>query len=114
MSRVAVVMTALVGVLHLLFMVAETVGWSQMGRGMGMSREEVESARVLAANQGVYNGVLGASLLWSSWRGEHTTTVVLLLFVILVGLYGGATAKWTIWLVQPLPAAIALFLVLRG
>jgi len=38
--------------------------------------------------------------------------VFLLSCIIIAGFYGGYTAKWTIWWLQGLPAAIALALLL--
>lgn len=105
-----------VGVAHLAFMVLETFLWTTpaVRRRFGTTAEEAETTRVLAANQGVYNGALGAALLWSVFRGDVPSISVLLAFVIVVGLYGGYSAKRSIIVIQALPAAIALGLVLQG
>ena len=105
----AALVTALVGLLHIGFMILETFLWTEP-RGLKTfrhSREDAEKSKVLAANQGVYNGVLGAFLLYTAILGEHTTGLVLLSFVVIVGLYGAATVGRSILFVQALPAAIA-------
>lgn len=97
-------------------MVLETFLWTTpaVRRRFQQSPEDAETTRVLAANQGVYNGALGAALLWSVFRGETASITVLLAFVVVVGLYGGYSAKRSILVIQALPAAIALGLVLQG
>src|SRR5688500_6925161 len=112
----AKITTLLVAVLHLVFMVVETFLWTTpaVRERFGQSLEQAEATRVLAANQGVYNGALGLALAWAALTGNATVAKVLLLFVIVVGLYGGATAKPSIFVLQALPAAIALvFTMLR-
>lgn len=112
----AKITTLLVAVLHLVFMVVETFLWTTpaVRERFGQSVEQAEATRVLAANQGVYNGALGLALAWAALTGNVTVAKVLLLFVLVVGLYGGATAKPSIFVLQALPAAIALiFTMLR-
>lgn len=73
-----------------------------------------DDTKVLAANQGVYNGALAAALAYAALRGEWNAVAILLAFVIVVGLYGAYSAKWTILVVQALPAGAALAAVLLG
>jgi putative membrane protein len=89
--------------------------------GLKLLRHTPESARatrVLAANQGLYNGFLAAGLLWGLGLGlgpEGAGVKVFFLGCALVaGLYGAVTASRTILVVQALPAAIALALVVLG
>ena len=113
---IAKITTLLVAVLHLVFMVVEAFLWTTpaIRERFGQSVEQAEATRVLAANQGVYNGALGLALAWAALTGNTTVAKVLLVFVIVVGLYGGATAKPSIFVLQALPAAIALlFTMLR-
>ncbi len=112
LSILAALVTALVGLLHIGFMVLETFLWTTP-RGLKTFRQtlaDAEKSKVLAANQGVYNGVLGAFLIWSAILGEQTTSLVLLTFVLIVGLYGGSTVGKSILFVQALPAVIAIAL----
>lgn len=106
----------LVAVLHVVFMAFETFLWTTPGvrKRFGQTAEQAETTKVLAANQGVYNGALAVALAWSVLAGQPATTVVLLAFVVAVGLYGGYSAKRSILVIQALPAAIALALVQLG
>lgn len=116
LATAALVMTSIVAVLHLGFMVLETFLWTTpRGRKIfALSAEDAEKTKVLAQNQGVYNGVLAGALAWSALAGESTTSIVLLVFVIVVGAYGAATVKTSILFLQALPAAIALALALAS
>jgi len=51
--------------LHLVFALAESVGWSQMARSFGYSREDTETTRALALNQGAYNAGVALLLAWA-------------------------------------------------
>jgi putative membrane protein len=101
---------------HVLFMVLETFLWTTpaVRRRFGQTAEQAEATKVLAANQGVYNGALAGALVWSVVTSHVPTTTVLLAFVVVVGVYGGYSAKRSILVIQALPAAIALALVQLG
>ena len=75
-------------------------------RPQGIARD----TRVLAANQGLYNGFLAAGLLWGLWLGESGVPVVFffLTCVLIAGIYGAMTASRKILYVQALPALAAL------
>ncbi len=105
-----------VAVAHVLFMVLETFLWTSPGvrKRFGQTAEQAEATKVLAANQGVYNGALAAALGWSVVTGQVATTTVLLAFVVVVGVYGGFSAKRSILFIQALPAALALTFVQLG
>lgn len=104
------ILVGLVALLQLSFMYIEMFLWTKpFGlKAFRMNPEQAEFSRVLAANQGLYNGLLAGGLLWGLYRGEPAVSHAFLACVLLAGLYGGATANRKIWLVQALPAAIAL------
>ena len=74
------------------------------------------SSKVLAANQGLYNGFLAAGLVWGLIAKENGTAIKIFFLgcVIVAGLFGAATAKPSILFVQALPAALALLAVLAS
>jgi len=113
LATISLVVSAIVGLLHVYFMVLETFLWTKpLGlKTFGQKLEDAEKSKVLAANQGVYNGVLGAFLIASVIADLGPTRMILLVFVVIVGLYGAATVSPRIALVQALPAAIALALM---
>jgi putative membrane protein len=112
-AALALVATLAVALIHVLFMVLETFLWTTpRGRKIfGQSVEGAEQTKVLAANQGVYNGALAALLAWAALTGETHAAIAGLVFVIAVGLYGAYSAKISILFLQAMPAAIALVLV---
>ena len=109
---------ALVALLHVWFLVLEMFLWDKPTglRTFGHSAEHAAASKVLAANQGLYNGFLAAGLVWGLTLGSAGTAVKVffLACVIVAGVYGAATASRKILFVQALPAAIALVLVLAA
>lgn len=110
--------TSLVALLHLYFMVLEMFLWNTpTGRKIfRLSPEFAEASRVLAANQGLYNGFLAAGLVWGLLAdvNGHAIKIFFLGCVIVAGIFGAATSSKKILFVQALPAAVALGLVLLG
>jgi putative membrane protein len=108
----ATVLVALVALLHLYFLVLEMFLWTKPAgrRAFGTTPEQAEQSKVLAMNQGLYNGFLAAGLLWGLSLGDTGRGVVVffLLCVIAAGLFGAATASRKILWVQAVPGMIAL------
>jgi putative membrane protein len=115
---VANILVALVALLHVGFLMLEMFLWTApFGlKTFNMTPEVAASSRVLAANQGLYNGFLAAGLVWGliAKTNARATKVFFLSCVIVAGVYGTATAKPSILLVQALPAALALLAVLAS
>lgn len=113
MNILATVLAAVVAIEHLGFFWLETLQWTKpLGlRVFAQSREAAASSAVLAANQGVYNLLLALGLLASFAcppEAGWVVRVAFLVFVALAGAYGGYSAKPSIFVVQCLPALIAL------
>jgi putative membrane protein len=115
MTTLANVLVALIALLHIYILVLEMFLWDKPAglRAFGQTREAAAASRVLAANQGLYNGFLAAGLFWGLSLGAAGTgiKVFFLCCVLVAGLYGAATASRRILFVQAVPAAIALALV---
>jgi len=114
LNLIANVLVALVAALHVLFLVLEMVLWEKP-IGLKIFRNSPEKAaitKVMAANQGLYNGFLVAGLVWGLFHGNPAFAfqikVFFLLCVIVAGAYGAATVSVRILIVQALPAALAL------
>jgi len=116
MSVVANVLVGLVAALHLYFLVLEMFLWTTpTGRKVfGLTPEFAEESKALAANQGLYNGFLVAGLVWGLVADKTDVQVFFLACVIVAGAYGAATVSRRILVVQALPAAVALGLVLAS
>src|SRR5438552_18996087 len=113
MRILANLLTALVGALHIYFLVLEMFLWDQPRgrRAFGTTPEFAAASKTLAANQGLYNGFLAAGLIWGLWLGPAAGKPVQCFFlacVLVAGLYGGFTASRKILWVQALPAALAI------
>ena len=115
MSILAAVLVALVAVLHLGFLVLEMFLWTKPA-GRQIFRTDAafaEESKVLAANQGLYNGFL-AGLLWGLVSDQTDVQVFFLVCVIVAGAYGAATVNKRILVVQAAPALLALVAVLAA
>ena len=116
MAIAADLVVALVALLHVYFLVLEMFLWTRpIGlRVFGQTREAAEATKVLAANQGLYNGFLAAGLFWGLALGQNGLAIKVFFLgcVVVAGLYGAVTANRKILFVQALPAAIGLVLVL--
>jgi putative membrane protein len=107
---VAACLVGLVILAHLGFLVLEMFYWDHpIGRQIfSMTPDESAASAVLAMNQGLYNGFLAAGLVWGLWTGRFDVKLFFLACVIVAGIFGGLTAKYTIVFTQALPAALAL------
>lgn len=115
---IATILIGLVALIHVYIVVLEMVLWdTPRGRAaFGTTPEFSASTKVLAANQGLYNGFLVAGLIWGLWLGEagFGVKVFFLVCVLVAGLYGAATASMRILYVQAVPAALALLTLWIG
>lgn len=114
----AAILTGLVALIHVYIVILEMVLWTTpRGRAaFGLTEEFANQTKVLAANQGLYNGFLVAGLAWGLWLGTAGFPVKLFFLgcVLVAGLFGAATASRKILYVQALPAALALAALLAG
>lgn len=115
MSLAANIVVGLVALLHVYFLVLEMFLWDKPAglRAFGQSLEAARASKVLAANQGLYNGFLAAGLAWGLLLGADGTgtKTFFLTCVLIAGLYGAATASRKILFVQAIPAAVGLALL---
>lgn len=120
MAILALVLVALVALIHLYIVLLEMVWWdSPRGRkAFRMTPEFSAQTKVLAANQGLYNGFLAAGLIWGLVHPDAAMGWQIQLFflacVAVAGLYGAATVGRKILFIQTVPAVLAIIaLVLR-
>ena len=116
MTIITNMVVILVALLHGYFMVLEMFLWDKpVGlRAFGQSQEQAKSTRILAANQGLYNGFIAAGLGWGVVQGSAGTDfkVFFLSCVIIAGVYGALTASRKIFFIQAVPGILGLILVL--
>lgn len=115
MQIAASLATLLIALLQSWILVLEMFLWTRpLGKkAFRLSDEFAAASRVLAANQGLYNGFLAAGLFWGLWLGPEGLAIRLFFLscVLIAGLYGAATVGKKILFVQAVPAALAMILV---
>ena len=116
MTVVIPYLIAFVAFEHLYFLVLEMFLWTKPKgiKTFGLkSKEFAEETKVLAANQGLYNGFLAAGLIWSLITEEIHVSIFFLSCVIIAGIYGAySTKKIRLFYVQSIPAIFALLLII--
>ena len=116
MTLAANIAIGFVALLHAYFLVLEMFLWNTaFGRRVfGSTPEFAAASKVLAANQGLYNGFLAAGLAWGLAMGEAglQVKVFFLACVVIAGVFGAATASRNILFVQAIPGILALALLL--
>lgn len=109
---------AFVALLHVYFLLLEMFLWEKpIGlKIFNQSKEAAAATKVLAVNQGLYNGFLAAGLIWGISLGEKgfDVKIFFLSCVLIAGIYGAATANKKILFVQALPAALGLIFMLTA
>lgn len=104
----------ILALLHFYFLYLEMFLWTKpQGRKIFKTTENyAQQSKVLAANQGLYNGFLACGLIWSLLASSPQQSFELKAFfsgcVFVAGLYGGLTASKNIFFIQALPAFLAL------
>lgn len=118
MHHLSTILVALVALLHVWILILEMFLWTKP-LGLKAFRNTLEKAvltKVLAANQGLYNGFLAAGLIWSLVHPDPVMAFQLKAFflgcVIVAALYGAWSVSRRILIIQGLPAFIALAITL--
>ena len=117
MANLIEILVGLVIAIHLYVVWLEMFAWTSRGPKVfrGYSNEYFTSTKVLAANQGLYNGFLAAGLIWSYFIPDHVGQEFVRYFflgcVAVAGIYGAMTADKKIFFIQALPALLALALL---
>jgi putative membrane protein len=118
MATIAMILVGLVALEHVYILVLEMFLWTtpRAMKSFGMTKENAQITKSLAANQGLYNGFLAAGLVWGLVHPDaavgRSIEIFFLVCVLVAAVFGGATAKKSILLVQGLPALVALVFVL--
>jgi putative membrane protein len=116
MNLAASIAVATVALLHVYFLVLEMFLWTTpfAQRTFNRTKQQQDETKVLAQNQGLYNGFLAAGLAWSLTAApelSYPLKVFFLVCVVVAGVFGAVTASRRILYVQAFPAAVALALV---
>ncbi|TGM52783.1 DUF1304 domain-containing protein [Leptospira adleri] len=119
MKLTQTILVVFVAVEHILFLVLEMFLWETpfVLRLFNMTPEVANVSAKLAMNQGLYNGFLSAGLFWGTFfvtdkRQKNDTILFFLGCIVVAGIFGSATAKFSILFTQGLPASLALILTM--
>jgi putative membrane protein len=118
MEIAAKIAIAFVILIHSYIVWLEMFAWTTTGKKVfkNFPQNLFEPTKSLAANQGLYNGFLAAGLIWSFcihdqiW--QKNVALFFLTCVAVAGLFGTLTASKKIFVVQTIPASIAIILLL--
>ncbi len=116
MRIVTLVLLGIVALEHLYFLNLQMFRWThpQTLKAFKTTSEAAHSSKKLAMNQGLYNGFLAAGLIWAIFAPEPLQRPLAIFFsgcVLIAGVFGGATVSQRIYMIQALPAALALLSV---
>ncbi|MCO4821163.1 MAG: DUF1304 domain-containing protein [Flavobacteriaceae bacterium] len=115
MKTIHYIVISFVAIEHVYFLVLEMFLWTKPKgiKTFGLkSKSFAEETKVLAANQGLYNGFLTIGLIYAMLTNNINTVMLFLIFVTLAGIYGSySTKKIRLFYVQSVPAIIAMLLL---
>lgn len=118
MNIIATIIIGFVIFIHLYIVWLEMFVWTTRAKKVFRTIPEdlFEKTKVLAANQGLYNGFLAAGLFWSLLIQDINWSKNIALFflgcVAVAGVFGAATASKRILYVQTIPAVLGILAVL--
>lgn len=106
----------LVILIHIYIVYLEMIAWTTKKgiRAFGLkSKEFAEETKVMAANQGLYNGFLAAGLIWSLISKNTDISLFFLSCVLIAGIYGAySTKQIKILFIQSIPASLGILIIL--
>ncbi|EXR52658.1 DUF1304 domain-containing protein [Acinetobacter baumannii] len=110
------ILIALIAILHVYILVLEMFLWDKPYgmKAFGNNAEKAKLTKVMAQNQGLYNGFLAAGFFLFFFAGGPFSNTIANFFlgcVLIAGIYGGLTASKKIIYIQAVPALIALVAV---
>jgi len=119
MHIISKVLIGLIAIIHSYILVLEMFLWESRGPNVFSSfpADLFAQTKVMAANQGLYNGFLAAGLFWAllfikdtPWKNK--VALFFLSCIAVAGIYGAVTVSKAIFIVQTLPAILAILSIL--
>lgn len=118
MELAANILIGINAIIHMYILWFEMFAWETRGPKIFRSFPKAlfPPTKMMAANQGLYNGFLAAGLIWGLVISDPTWSANVALFflscIAVAGLYGTVTASKKIFIVQTIPALVAISLIL--
>jgi len=114
-SNAAKALVLLVALIHVAIAVTEMCFWElpEIHSRLGFTPDEAHKVAPIVANAGLYNGFLAAGLVWGLLSRARTFQIGMffLTCVIIAGIFGAATLKWTTLVLQSGPGVLAILAV---
>lgn len=114
MNLLSQIIVGFIAFIHFYILWLEMFVWTTRAKKVfkTIPEEQFEKTKVMAANQGLYNGFLAAGLIWSllisddNW--SKNVALFFLICVLVAGIYGAITASKRILFVQAIPAVLGI------
>ncbi len=113
MLLAAQILAAVVLLLHVYFVLLETVMFRTRGaKVFGVPKNEIDMRAAAMSNQGCYNGFLVAAIALGLFYPDPAIARAFMIYglvcVVIAGIWGAVTVSKRILFIQALPAALAL------
>lgn len=106
------IFAGILAIIHIYIFILEAILWKRRGAQVfRLSQSVVESGATLAANQGFYNLLLAAGLIWGLAELNGQILLFFLAAISTAGIFGALTASPRILLVQVLPGSLGFLFV---
>lgn len=118
MNVLSQIIIGLVAFIHIYILWLEMFVWTSVGKKVFKTIPEdmFDKTKVMAANQGLYNGFLAAGLIWSLLITDEVWSINTAMFflncVLIAGIYGAFTVSKKIFFVQAMPAILGILTLL--
>ena len=116
MNYLQISLVLLVAIIHIYIMYLEMALWTTKKgiNAFGLKDKQfAEETKVLAANQGLYNGFLAVGFIWSFISDASNIALFFFSCVFIAGIYGAySTKKIRILYIQTIPATLGIISIL--
>lgn len=116
MKLFGLIVLSIISLLHYYICLVEVFFWNKsLGiKSFKLEQKFADSTKMMAINQGVYNGFLAAGILYSIVSFNKNMAMFFAACVLIAGIVGGITSNKKIILIQSVPAVIAIVLLVIG
>lgn len=116
MTTLTIILLGIVAFEHFYFLILEMFMWTKPKgiKAFGLkSKQFAEDTKVLAANQGLYNGFLASGIIFSIIQNNISIALFFIVCVIIAGVYGAySTKQIKLFYIQAIPAIIGLISII--
>ncbi|WP_339882222.1 DUF1304 domain-containing protein [Polaribacter vadi] len=116
MNVLQFILIGLVSLIHIYILYLEMTLWTTKKGIKAFNLKDknfAEETKIMAANQGLYNGFLAAGLIWSIISNKVDVSLFFLICVFIAGIYGAySTKSIKILYIQTIPASVSILSIL--